>query len=217
MNRTIHLKGQMGKLFGETHKLNVETIQEAMHAIDVMKGGLRRYIMECMDQGIHFTVQRGATVKEFTEENMDDFMGYDTVVKELEDDDIIITPIPAGANKAKEIVKIIVGAILIVASLLWDPSGTTGKAIAGIMFNVGVQLALSGIIALLTPDADDESETKTSIFNGPVNTTKVGVPIPLAYGKTEAGGVVTNFAFTRNRVESHAGYSKNAFGYDWNI
>ena len=39
MTRNIYLKGRMGKLFGEHHRLNCKTVQEAMHAIDTMKGG----------------------------------------------------------------------------------------------------------------------------------------------------------------------------------
>ena len=49
MTRTIHLMGRMGQLFGETHRLNCETVQEAMHALDCMKGGVRRYLLECTD------------------------------------------------------------------------------------------------------------------------------------------------------------------------
>ena len=97
MTRTIKLKGRMGELFGEEHRLNVKTIQEAMHAIDVMKGGLRRYIMECTDLGIKFTVQRGSEVKAYAKENIDDFIGEEEIGNFLDDDDIIITPVPAGA------------------------------------------------------------------------------------------------------------------------
>ena len=49
MTRTIHLMGRMGQLFGETHRLNCDTVQEAMHALDCMKGGVRRYLLECTD------------------------------------------------------------------------------------------------------------------------------------------------------------------------
>ena len=48
----------MGKLFGEHHRLNCKTVQEAMHAIDVMKGGLRQYLMDCTENNVGFTVQK---------------------------------------------------------------------------------------------------------------------------------------------------------------
>jgi len=212
MTRNIILKGQMGKLFGEEHRLNVKTIQEAMHAIDVMKGGLRRYIMESMDLGIKFTVQKGNEVKAMAKENLDDFIGEDEIGNFLGDDDIIITPIPAGANIFKSIFKVIVGALLIYAAVV------TGGALGYALGAMGAMLALQGIIEMIMPDADGSDQPeKSSLFNGPVNTTKTGVPVPMAYGRVEAGGVVTNFGFTKTRVQSASGYSKTGFEYNWNI
>jgi len=213
MNRKIILKGQMGKLFGEEHNLNVRSVQEAMHAIDVIKGGLRRYLMECTDQGTVFTVQKGKTVKDYTKDNMPDFLAADEL-NLIEDEDIIITPIPSGAaSKLESWAKIIIGAILMVLSFTLDVSGSTAAA----LFSTGMQLALKGIIELTTPDPDSNDEESATLFNGPVNTSKTGVPIPMAYGKVAAGGVVTNFAFTKSRIQNSAGYSKNAYGYNWNL
>ena len=205
----------MGKLFGTKHRLNVKTVQEAMHAIDVMKGGLRRYLMECTDQNILFTVQKGKEVKKYTKENMEKhFIGYDKLNNNLEDEDIIITPVPSGSSKLSSWFKVIVGVLLIVASFMIPG---LGPAAAGMLASIGVQLALQGIVELLTPDPDNNKEEKSSLFNGPVNTTKTGVPIPIAYGQVEVGGVVTNFSFTRTRVENATGYSKSGFDYTWNL
>ena len=213
MNRKIILKGQMGKLFGEEHNLNVRSVQEAMHAIDIVKGGLRRYLMECTDQGTVFTVQKGKSVKDYTKENMPDFLSGDEL-SFIEDEDIIITPIPSGAaSKLESWAKIIIGIILMVISLTVDMSGQTAAAI----FSTGMQLALKGIIELTTPDPDSNDEDSAALFNGPVNTSKTGVPIPMAYGKVAAGGVVTNFAFTKSRIQNSAGYNKSAYGYNWNL
>ena len=213
MNRKIILKGQMGKLFGEEHNLNVRSVQEAMHAIDVIKGGLRRYLMECTDQGTVFTVQKGKAVKDYTKENMSDFLAAEEL-SFIEDEDIIITPVPSGAaSKLESWAKIIVGAILMIISLTVDMSGQTAAAI----FSTGMKLALAGIVELTTPDPDSNNEESASLFNGPVNTSKTGVPIPMAYGKVAAGGVVTNFAFTKSRIQNSEGYTKSAYGYNWNL
>ncbi len=203
----------MGKLFGEEHNLNVRSVQEAMHAIDVLKGGLRRYLMECTDQGTVFTVQKGKTVKDYTKENMPDFLAGDELTL-IEDEDIIITPIPSGAaSKLESWVKIVIGVILIIISVTVGMPPQAAMA----LFNTGMQLALKGIIELTTPDPDSNNEESASLFNGPVNTSKTGVPIPMAYGKVQAGGVVTNFAFTKSRVQNSKGYNKSAYGYNWNL
>ena len=161
MTKNIIFKGRMGELFGEVHRLNVKTIQEAVHAIDTMQGGLKRYLVDCTENGVDFTVQRG-----------EDFIGYEELGLELGKDDIIISPIPRGSKKFKEYLKIIVGIALIIGSFFIDTSGTTGQAIASIMFNVGLQLALNGIIALTTDEPDELDEEKAQMFNGPINNTK---------------------------------------------
>jgi len=198
MTRTIHLMGRMGQLFGETHRLNCETVQEAMHALDCMKGGVRRYLLECTDTDVQFTVQKG-----------EDFMDYDNIGHNLGEDDIIITPVPNGSGKGSSVLKIIVGAILIyIGFVIGGAEGASKMAqfVGAALFSTGMQLALMGIIELTMKDPDELNEEKSSLFSGPINTTKMGVPVPICYGKMEVGGAVTNFGFTQNRVKHQMGY-----------
>ena len=194
MTRTIHLMGRMGQLFGETHRLNCETVQEAMHALDCMKGGVRRYLLECTESDVQFTVQKG-----------EDFIGMENIGDNLEANDIIISPVPAGSKSG--LTKLIIGIILIVVAVMFP--GTAGEIsgyLAQAAFTAGVTLALSGIIEMTMDDPDELKEEKSSLFNGPVNTTKMGVPVPICYGKMEVGGAVTNFGFTQSRIKNQMGY-----------
>lgn len=183
----------MGELFGEVHRLNVKTVQEAMNAIDTMKGGLRTYLTDCTENGVEFTVQKG-----------EEFMDYDNIAMELGKDDIIISPVPAGSGS--DIVKTIIGIILIVASFFIDTTGATGAKIAAAVFTVGVNLALMGIIEMTTDEPEELDEQNSTMFNGPINNTKSGIPVPLAYGELEVGGAVINFGFTDYRIKGNAGY-----------
>lgn len=192
MTRNIYLTGRMGELFGEHHRLNCKTVQEAMHAIDCMKGGLRRYLIDCTENGVEFTVQKG---EEFLEESEIDL--------ELGKDDIIISPIPKGSN---DILKTIVGIALMIGSFFIDPSGQSAAQIAAVMFTVGMNLALDGIIGLTTDDPEQLNEEESSLFNGPINNTKSGIPVALSYGKMEVGGAVVNFGFTDYRITGNQGY-----------
>ena len=194
MTRTIHLMGRMGQLFGETHRLNCETVQEAMHALDCMKGGVRRYLLDCTDTDVQFTVQKG-----------EDFMDYDNIADNLDKDDIIITPVPAGSKSG--VGKLILGIVLAVVGFMIGAGAEGAKlAIGAGLFSTGMQLALQGIIELTMDDPDELKEEKSSLFNGPVNTTKMGVPVPICYGKMEVGGAVTNFGFTQSRIKNQMGY-----------
>ena len=130
-------------------------------------------------------------------------MDYDNIGHNLGKDDIIITPIPQGSKKG--IGKIILGIILIVVSLSMGDTGTAAR-IAAAMMSIGVSLALQGIIEMTMDDPDELKEEKSSLFNGPINTTKMGVPVPICYGRMEVGGAVTNFGFTQSRIKNQMGY-----------
>ena len=209
--KTLLFKGQLAKLFGEKHRLSVKTIQEGMLAIDSMKGGLRRYIMECQDQGIHFTVQKGSEVKEYAKNEEVYLDMNDMAQQEFDEDTYIITPLPAGSIK-DAVKKIIIAIILIVISIKLGPeagveaAGFFEKVAVGLGY-LGASLATQGLLELMMGDPDSNADgEKSSLFNGPVNTTKPGVPIPLAYGEIDAGGAVINFAFTKSTLKSAYGY-----------
>ena len=69
MTRTIYLNGKMGELFGKVWKLNAATVAECMHGIDCQREGkLKKYLLDCTEKGIMFTVQRG-----------EEFLDYDNL------------------------------------------------------------------------------------------------------------------------------------------
>ena len=183
----------MGKLFGEHHRLNCKTVQEAMHAIDTMKGGVRQYLMDCTENNVKFTVQKG-----------EEFLTNQTAGIELAKDDIIITPVPSGAAK-DGMKELIIGVLLIIIGLSMGDPGTMSKG-AQMLVTVGTQLALNGIVKLMTDEPESLDEQESTLFNGPINNTKSGIPVPLAYGRMEVGGAVINFGFTDYRITGNQGY-----------
>jgi predicted phage tail protein len=209
-NRKVILLGKMGELFGREHSIKCNTIQEAMNALDCMRGGLRAYLMECTDKGIDFTVQRGGDIHESLEEikaNQQDFVNSFESGLQLNDEDLVIGPVPQGAGVLGDIIKIVVGVILIYFG--WQYMLTAeGWALVGAQFMVavGAQLALAGIIGMLMPGAPGSKENANSLFNGPINNAKIGIPIPIAYGQTEVGGAVINFGFTKQKMSRAQGF-----------
>lgn len=202
MNRKVIFLGEMGELFGREHNINCKTVQEAVHAVDCMRGGLRAFIIDCYDKGIEFTVQRGGKVHETLEdilENQEDFVNMQEIDLELGNDDIVIGLAPAGSGKLGEILTTIIGIVLIVVGIMTENPW---------LVQIGINLVMGGIIMLLAPEFGDDEKEETSIFNGPINNTKVGIPVPLAYGQVEVGGSPINFGFTDYRITS-------APGYDW--
>jgi len=198
MTRNIYLKGKMGKLFGEHWKLNASTVREAMNGIDVQREGkLKQYLIDCTEKGIEFTVQRGQ-----------DFLEYDNLQMELGNDDIIITPLPVGAGKTAGRIKAIIGIALIVIGVLSLMSGNPILAVgAWYLIGAGALLASIGIVEMLTPDTPSNSKDGY-LFNGPENSVKQGIPVPLCYGELIVGGAPINFGFTDRRSDYASGFSR---------
>jgi len=198
MTRNIYLKGKMGKLFGEHWKLNASTVREAMNGIDVQREGkLKQYLIDCTEKGIEFTVQRG-----------EDFLEYDNLQMELGNDDIIITPLPVGAGKTAGRIKAIIGIALIVIGVLSLMSGNPILAVgAWYLIGAGALLASIGIVEMLTPDTPSNSKDGY-LFNGPENSVKQGIPVPLCYGELIVGGAPINFGFTDRRSDYASGFSR---------
>jgi len=195
MTRTIYLNGKMGELFGKVWKLNAATVAECMHGIDCQREGkLKKYLLDCTEQGIMFTVQRG-----------EEFLDYDNLQMNLAEDDLIITPVPAGS--ANKLGKLILGFALLVVAAFYMPAavalgGIKGFLAVGALVGVGMigsALLNSALSEYMAPKKGME-RGDAFLFDGPVNNTKEGLPVPLAYGQVLVGGATIAFGFTNRGV-----------------
>ena len=201
MIRNIYLKGELGKLFGEKWRLAAETVAECMHGIDVQRDNkLKEYLMTAHENGIVFTVQRG-----------EEFLDYENLQMELGEDDLIITPVPAGS--ANKLLKVIVGFALLVtgawvATLALGATTTLGTigylAGATALTMVGSVLLNSGVAEYMAPKKPGDA-TDSFLFDGPANNVKEGLPVPLAYGQVLVGGSTISFGFT-NAMSTYPGF-----------
>lgn len=200
MTRTIYLNGKMGELFGKVWKLNAATVAECMHGIDCQREGkLKKYLMDCTEQGIMFTVQRG-----------EDFLDYDNLQMNLAEDDLIITPVPAGSGN--KFLKLVLGFALLVTGA-WIAMGgiaslgTLGAAAAATALGlVGSALLNSALSEYMAPKKGME-RGDAFLFDGPVNNAKEGIPVPLAYGQLIVGGTPISFGFTNRERTSSSGFT----------
>jgi len=200
MTRTIYLQGKMGELFGDVWNLNAATVAECMHGIDCQREGrLKQYLMNCTEQGIMFTVQRG-----------EEFLDYDNLQMDLGKDDLIISPVPAGS--ANKLLKVIVGfalmviGVAIMAGAMLTALGPIAAIAVGMAVGmVGSALLNSGVAEYMAPKKAGE-KGDAFLFDGPVNNVKEGIPVPLAYGQVLVGGATISFGFSDSEVSSSSGF-----------
>lgn len=199
--RTIRLYGKLGSRFGRVHRLAVASCAEAIQALSAMIPGFSRELICSKDMGVGYSVFIGT--RSLSIEQIHDPVGSK---------DIRIAPMPMGAKRGG-LGQIIVGALIVVAAVYTGgaaagaagaAAGSGAGAAAGGGFlglsggyalaaQMGATLALGGVAQLLTPTAkglsskDGPDNGASYNFNGPVNTTAQGNPVPLLYGEMFVG------------------------------
>lgn len=187
----IRLYGELGKKFGKEFTLDVSSVAEAINALSAILTGFKKY----MNNNKYYTVYINDQCMNTTSFKMN-ISSPSNVIR--------IVPIISGRGN---IGKIIVGAALIYFSAgigLFASSALTGSIgsaalIASGVSSIGSSLLLGGITGLLSGSTQSSSavgsreptENRPSFqFDGPVNTTRQGNPVPVGYGRLLIGSQV---------------------------
>lgn len=171
--RVIRLYGVLGNRFGRIHRLVVNSASEALKALCVLVPGFEQFLTSSKDRGITYSI----------------FIGDDNITRErlgfpVGNDDIRIAPITIGSKRAG-VFQTILGVVLLIASIWFQP-----------LLPMALAMFAGGVAALLSPQTkglsseDAPSSRASYTFNGPVNTSAQGNPVPVFYGEGFAGSAV---------------------------
>lgn len=181
---TVLFYGELRRQFGRKFVLDARSPREAIHALCLQLSGLRRYFRLHATQ--HFLV-RG------NQDHDESDLHYPQSTGTLR-----IVPVVQGAGAWG---KIIAGAALAVVGLVVSPyTGGLGMALV----SMGLSLALGGVSQLLAPRAKgsatpENADNQPSLaFDGTVNTTGQGGPVPLGYGRMIIGSQIISVGFSTN-------------------
>lgn len=193
--KTVKLLGELGKNFGKEFKLDIKNPAEAVRALCVNFPDFERHLIESEKRGVAYKVMVGkASIK------LNDLMNPSGK------EEIKFVPVIQGAGG--DTGKIILGVALITAAIMMPTSiiaieaalatGISVTTMASYTFAVGAMLALSGAAGILTPkqdaspqDLNNSPDNKPSYtFNGAVNTSAQGYPVPVGYGRMIVGSAV---------------------------
>lgn len=201
--QSVYLVGGIEK-FGPHWEAECSNIRDIFRLIDCQTPGFRKYLVDAAEAGVGFEIQRG---EEFLEEP-------EEMLLSLNNEDIIITEVPAGSKSAGSkilaAIAIITVAILLPGSFTAALTGTSTQSALVASATVGltmvaVNLAIAGITQLLAPGPQtDEGTDPSYLFNGPQNTISQGLPVPVAYGELIVGGMPISVSYTGG-----AEYAKN--------
>lgn len=182
--KTIILLGELGKRYGRKHLLDVKSPAEAVRALCANFKDFAAFVSASSDRNVGYRVL-----------NKRDAVGEDELHNPASQR-ITIAPVVAGAGGS--VGKILLGAALIAAAFFVPGLaavalfGTT--TLATVAFSVGVSLALGGVAQMLAPQpksiGPQEEQQPSYVFNGAVNTSAQGQPVPVGYGRMIVGSAV---------------------------
>ena len=210
--QTVRLEGQIGEKFGTEWTTNCTNIPDIFKLIDCQTPGFRNYIIEAAENNIDFAIKRGV-----------EFIGEEELLLSIGEEDIIITEIPAGQKSGWG--KVLAAIALVVVMVLLPPAAAsapflgTGMTVSQVGYMMAANLALTGIQQIMSPgpEVDSPEANQGYLFNGPVNTAKQGLPVPIAYGELIVGGSPISTSFQSTKFpKSNYSYKNNSRYYNTN-
>jgi predicted phage tail protein len=183
--RTIRLYGKLGAKFGRIHRLAVDSAREALQAMCVVLPGFERELMTSRDRGLTYAV----------------FLGKENIVRDNLNDpvgcvDIRIAPILVGSKQAGLFQTIIGAALVVVGAVITNFTFGAGAPFGSALIMMGASMMLGGVMQMLSPQQkglsakDGPNNGASYNFNGPVNTSAQGNPVPKGYGRMIVGSAV---------------------------
>lgn len=183
--RTVILHGELGKRFGRLHNFDIRNVSGAVRALCANFPDFRSYMLAPENNAIGYKVLVG-------EEELETL---DAIHDPVGRSQIKIVPVITGGGA---VTRIFIGAALIAASVYFTGGLGIGAglSLAGVSSSIGIALTLGGISQLLagSPESNGPSERPEDkpsyLFDGAVNTTSQGHPVPIGYGRLIVGSQV---------------------------
>lgn len=206
--KVVKVYGALRKRLGQCRfEFDVATPAQALKALCVNFPGLERWLMDSEKDGVGYRVTIGK------ERVIDDLS---PLVMPWSDKEVFsITPVIAGAGRGAGMIAAGIGLIAIAilvpgaafAGAGFAASGTAATATAAAVAptfgaiaaaaagNIGIALVLGGIAQSISPQPeptslDESAQLESFTFSNVVNTSKQGLPVPIAYGRVFAGAAV---------------------------
>ena len=196
--KVVKVYGALRKRLGRCRfEFDVATPAQAIKALCVNFPGLEKWLVDSEKDGVGYRV--AVSKEKVTEQDVSTmFMPFSE--KEV----FSITPVIAGAGRGSGQIFLglaIVGLSLGIGAIAsagvtlggFAGIGAVGTAFAGL----GASLVLSGIATSLSPQPDfglergrEAAKLESFVFNNVVNTSKQGLPVPIAYGRVFVGSAV---------------------------
>jgi predicted phage tail protein len=198
--KVVKVYGALRKKLGQCRfDLEAATPAQAIKALCVNFPGLDKWLIDSEKDGVGYRVTIG---KEHVGDDLSP-LGMPWSEKEV----FSITPVIAGAGRGFG--SVLAGIALIAVSLAVPGAGlagtsflasagtaaTFGAGLAAAAGTLGLGLVFMGIAQAISPqpevpDFDESAQLESFSFSNVVNTSRQGLPVPIAYGRVFVGSAI---------------------------
>jgi predicted phage tail protein len=205
--KVVKVYGALRKRLGQCRfEFDVATPAQAIKALCVNFPGLDKWLIDSEKDGVGYRV--AISKEKVTEDN------FAPLVMPFSEKEVFsITPVVAGAGRGTG--QILAGLALVTTAVLTGGSTLAlgvggfsgGLGISAAVGNVGLFLTLSGIAAAISPQPglnstlDESVELESFTFSNVVNTSRQGMPCPIAYGRLFVGSAVLSSGLDVDQVQ----------------
>jgi predicted phage tail protein len=206
--KVVKVYGALRKKLGQCRfEFHADTPAQALKALCVNFPGLDKWLIDSEAAGMGFRVTRGREA--ITNESIEGL-----ILPWSEREVFSITPVITGAGNAGRIFAGI--GLVALAILLPGIGGGVAATIFGTAFSsvslaigsIGASLILGGVASLLSPQPTmgnltsgrESARLESFSFSGIVNTSKQGMPVPIAYGRLFVGSAVISTGLDVNQA-----------------
>jgi predicted phage tail protein len=218
--KVVKVYGALRKKLGQCRfEFYADTPAQALKALCVNFPGLDRWFVDREGDGMHFRVTVGR-------EKITNAAPEGLVLPWSEREVFSITPVVTGAGEG--FTNVLIGIGLIAVSFLLPGAGafgttsifgataaTAGTAgalttLATSLSLIGASLILTGVAQMISPQPElgfntgkEAARLESFTFSGIVNTSKQGLPVPIAYGRVFTGSAVISSGLDVDQLRSN--------------
>lgn len=193
--RTIHLYGELARLYGDKFKMAVKSLPEAVHALNTFFPGFKQYITDG-----RFQICRGP-IRAEKEEDLQHTqqLTKKDVIMNFGNGDFHITPVLAGSDaKGKGWFQVILGAVITIIGVYTENPYLIALGVSFMIGGVGTLLIKPPNLSPTSTDRPDAN--KSFQFGGVINTMEEGEGIALTFGRWMCGSLVISSAYEAKEI-----------------
>ena len=206
--KVVKVYGALRKKLGQCRfEFHADTPAQALKALCVNFPGLDRWFVDREGEGVYFRVTVGR-------EKITNAAPEGLVLPWSEREVFSITPVVTGAGRG--LTSVLIGIGLIALSFAFPGAGAFGTAsfsgatagaagtaagtlttIGNAISMIGASMVLTGVAQMISPQPNlgfnagkEAARLESFTFSGIVNTSKQGLPVPIAYGRPFTGSAV---------------------------